>query len=869
MAGEATINMSKDGSLDWSLGVDSLKVPTVQSQLNPNGLERQSLSWLVNGTVRDGGISPRWGWQPMGSLGITGLFQGSACYQPVNGSTPYYIASIGGHIYQIFADDATNPVDLGLGVQDNYPPGTPSTISNTYTVVMEWSYLTPTDVQVGDTIADTNLNVNGLGAQFASFVIPEQNVPVYVTITEGQIPSSNVFAGNNIQIWLSTGAHGGSNVATNWNVIAVIPAGIIERTVIPLANIVNPPGNAYSYFCQAEQFMIIQAGDYTAQALSQADAANGYYIVQITPSQLTTPQFTPGGTIGANGVLNGSKEGATVYPMAINGFNCNFQTFTIPSIGTSVAVSCQVGEAPTQNGTLLAPGDTIEIWVGTQPTYSSIWTVNAINFYIPNQYPTLPLFWDGTTLWRSMGITTLQATPGQSGVNYIPPGGPMVYYMGRLWYAQDRTLSAGDIVGGPSGTLAYNFMDSLLQVTENPLATGGDGFTMPAQTGNITGLSFLPQLLQTFGQGPLIVYTPGGVYQGQIPVTRALWIAANASNQPLFTIVQNSAGSTNDRSIVPYNGDLFSQTYEPGIRSLINAIRYFDTWGNTPISSNEDRIWKFTNTTLLNYASGIIHDSRLLMTGLPQQTALGVTHQVLMPLDFTPLNVFQKELPPTWEGHYEGLNWFQLVQGSYSGKTRSFGFVLSEAGGGIELWELTTNQTSDNVVPNSPITAPETRITTIAEFPAFNHNLDMEFKEWIACEMWIDSLYGEVEFEMDYRIDSDLCWHPWAQWKLCSARNSAEFFNQPSLGNNGSYPLTPYRSGYRTAITLPTPQPKCQSTTGRPMNVGYCIQPRLRYKGWCRIRGLMLYANLKDKATGYQMVCKNVLLPGQVPLQAR
>ena len=53
-----------DGSVNWSAGVDSVKLPTIASSDNPNGLARNELSWLCNGTVRDGGISQRATWQP-------------------------------------------------------------------------------------------------------------------------------------------------------------------------------------------------------------------------------------------------------------------------------------------------------------------------------------------------------------------------------------------------------------------------------------------------------------------------------------------------------------------------------------------------------------------------------------------------------------------------------------------------------------------------------------------------------------------------------------------------------------------------------------------------------------------------------------
>src|SRR5271166_3961022 len=118
---------------------------------------------------------------------------------------------------------------------------------------------------------------------------------------------------------------------------------------------------------------------------------------------------------------------------------------------------------------------------------------------------TLPLFWDGTKLRRSKGITNNAVPPGTPGVNEIPAATAMIGYMGRIWYSQNRLASAGDIEGGNSGTAAYGFMDACLEVTENPLAVGGDGFSVPGTAGNIRALNYPIALDTSLGQGPLFI----------------------------------------------------------------------------------------------------------------------------------------------------------------------------------------------------------------------------------------------------------------------------------------------------------------------------------------------------------------------------
>lgn len=597
MAGPNSDVTTVDGSLDFSGGVDSRKVTTIQSQQNPNGLARNQLAWLNNATVRDGGITSRGGWQPVSTVfGPAGLYQGGYMYEPLSGD-PYLILSISGHILKID-------------------------------------------------------NVTGVATDLS--------------------------------------AHFG---------------------------LVNPSSQPQSYFCQGEQFLIIQAGDNV----------------------------------------------------------------------------------------------------------------------------TLPLFWDGNILRRSKGITNLAVAPGTPGVNEIPAATAMDYYMGRLWYAQGRNYSAGDIVGGPSGTLAYRQKDAILNVTENPLVVGGDGFTVPSNAGNIRALAHNGNLDSALGQGQLFIFTRKAVYSLQIPVTRTDWIGADNNNQPKQNVVQLVNGSVNDRSVVAVNGDLFYQSLEPGIRSLISAIRYFNQWGNIQISANEQRIMQFADRSLLHMASGITFDNRLLQTSLPKQVAQGVIHQALVPMDFVPVSSFGAGLTPVWEGMYEGLDFFQLFTGNFGGLERAFGIVLSRVDQTIQVWELTSLGRSDN---------GDNRISWIIEFPAYTWGQEFALKRLQSAELWIDRLYGTVLFQMEFRPDGATCWMPWHTWKACAARTSCEDVINPVC-----YPLTQYGEGYKATMTLPKPPDKCQSMVGRPSDIGYQFQVRLTIKGFCRVRGLLLHSSPVDRKLYAGLTC--------------
>lgn len=587
-----------DGTTDFSGGVDSIKVTTIADQGNPNGLARNELAWMNNGSVRDGGMEPRPAWKRIGKIQEPGgFYQGGFMYEP-DGANPYLVLSVGGHLIQVLPDTPGAAVDLS--------------------------------------------------AAFALF---------------------------------------------------------------------NPAAVEQGFMTQAEQFLVVQAGD-------------------------------------------------------------------------SV---------------------------------------------------TLPLFWDGTTLRRSIGITNTAAIPGTPGVNEIPAATTMDYYQGRLWYAQNRNYSAGDIVKGNSGTLAYAFRDSVLNVTENPLVVGGDGFTVPTNAGSIRALKHSANLDSTLGEGRLYIFTRKTIYSLVVPVTRTQWIAAGNNNQPQQTVVQLVNGSVNDRSVVAVNGDLFFQSLEPGIRSLMVSLRDFSQWANTQVANNEERILKFNDRSLLHFASGIEFDNRMLQTALPRRAARGVVHDAVIPLDFTPLSTFETTAPPVWSGMWQGIPILQMFTGDFGGLQRAFAVVLSAVDGSLELWEITVDEKFDT---------EDNRITMYAEFPAFNWGDPLLLKKLVGGELWIDRLYGQTVFQIDWRPDGDPCWIPWRRWELCSSRNSCEDVHNPIC-----YPITPHLESYRSTVTLPRPPDKCQSNGIRPAHIGYQFQVRLTIHGFCRLRGLFLHAEPMERALYSNPVC--------------
>ena len=428
----------------------------------------------------------------------------------------------------------------------------------------------------------------------------------------------------------------------------------------------------------------------------------------------------------------------------------------------------------------------------------------------------------------------------------LPAATAMDYYMGRIWLANGREYIAGDIVGSPatptSGSPQYDFRDSILHMTENQYISLGGTFIVPTNAGNIRALSHPANLDTALGEGQLLAMTRKNIYSVNVVPQRAAWAVLS---EPIQRVAQINFGTTGHRSVVQVNGDLFYQSVD-GVRSLTQAIRYFNQWGNVPSSSEEARAIDLNNRALLLYGSGVEFDQRLLQTCLPEQSDRGVIHKGLMPLDFNLLNSIGEKGNPVWEGILQGLNFLQVLQGDFGGLQRCFGIVESDIDKAIEVWELTSTEIFDTN------RSGEARITWSFETPSYTWGTEFKLKQLETIELWVDKVYGTVDFMVEFRPDQHPCWEYWHAWQICAPHNECELPNAPTPCN---YPQQPYKPQYKAMMTLPTPPTTCESGNGCPMNQAYGFQFRITIKGQCRVRGLVAHAILRDVEPFKNIVC--------------
>lgn len=401
-------------------------------------------------------------------------------------------------------------------------------------------------------------------------------------------------------------------------------------------------------------------------------------------------------------------------------------------------------------------------------------------------------------------------------IGELPPGRMGVYLMGRNWVClvDGKQFVASDQVGGSSGTVAENFRDAVLKISENSYLAGGGNFTVPGSVGDIRAMTFVAELDAALGQGPLMVFTTRNVFSCKSPVLRTEW--QDVTN-PILRVALISEGATGQNSTIQSNGDTIFRSLV-GIFSLILARRDFDTWGNVPISREVERVTDLDDEALLPFASAIVFDNRMLMTTRPTSSSLGVYHQGLVALNFDPLSTLRGKAPSIYDGVWAGLNALQLLTGEFSLVERAFAFTFNTTTTEIELWELEktkTTEINDNTF---------TPITWLFESPTLDWPGEKRdkprFKRMMDGEIYVDDLRGSVLFQAFYRPDEWPCWIPWLEWTECAGTGTG---TQPQ---------------FRPRMGLGQPDSKlCDLITNRPFRDAYRFQFKLVVTGHCRFLG--------------------------------
>lgn len=455
------------------------------------------------------------------------------------------------------------------------------------------------------------------------------------------------------------------------------------------------------------------------------------------------------------------------------------------------------------------------------PILPLAWMWQSEDFLIVQNGQANPLFFDGAGVRRSLG----------PGGEELPAGTVGTYVQGRNWvtYPNEQSFMASDLVyshgfGGP-----YNGRDAVLKTQENTFLSGGGAFAVPITAGPIKAMTSVAISDTSLGQGPLQVLTARSVFSVQVPFERTEWPDVQ---YPLMTVGLPNYGAVSQCATVTVNGDVWHRSPD-GIRSYQIGRRNLKTWVNTPLSTEMKRVLLMDSKNLLDYASAILFDNRLLVTTSPYRVDdIGIAHRGLMALDFDNISSITETSQPAYDGLWTGLPILQLVKATFNEVERCFAFAV-DGDGEICLYELLPDEMGRFDYDGTDYVSIESSFETRAM--TFRDGGKM-LKELQHADLFLDKLSGNdtVLIDAKFRPDQDPQWRDWHDFSLCApARNCApEPCEMPQ----------DVREQYRTFVRLPLPSDACNVTVGRPIRTGYEFQIRLAWTGYAQLNQLMVWA---------------------------
>ena len=471
--------------------------------------------------------------------------------------------------------------------------------------------------------------------------------------------------------------------------------------------------------------------------------------------------------------------------------------FIAPALGSSVETTIAVPYTGPLPANVVIGGDLYEITAaGAEPIPSPIVNLTNVN---------------GTSGATIPAGSELQTIPE------LPVSRMGAYGLGRNWVSlpDGRSFIGGDIVGGSSGTPALSNRDAVLHTTENDYLFGGGSFVVPGNVGDIRSMTFSATLDVSLGQGPLQVGTPTSFFSCQAPVDRTIW---QSITNPILTQSLIGKGPLGQYGTVLVNSDILFRARD-GLGSLILARREFDTWGNTPISREMQRVIDVDNQALLENSTAVQFDNRLLMGCLPFQGPLGVYHQGLIALNFDPVSSLRGKTSSIYDGLWTGIQAFQFVTGQFSGDERSFAFCYNSFSNRIELFELLQSGEGEFDNDGSPMTWS---FETSSLFLATRGKGPFDLAKLVDGEMYISDIEGIVQIQTWYRPDYSECWIPWHSFGICASSGPKQYRSRLGLGKPS--------------------ETDCDPATNRPFCIGNNFQVRVQVTGACKFMGLLLKA---------------------------
>jgi len=331
----------------------------------------------------------------------------------------------------------------------------------------------------------------------------------------------------------------------------------------------------------------------------------------------------------------------------------------------------------------------------------------------------------------------------RAGVNEIFTGKEMAYGMGRIVLVgkNERDIYFGDLYGSHEGEPG----GSVLQFTETTFLSEGGAASLPFTMGHCHGLAFIPEQDTSMGQGQLFAFADKGAASFFLDLDRTLWKTSQFQVMALVDI-----GGRGHRAFTAVNGDIWFRAND-GWRAYRQARAEAKGWFQLPLSTEVSNFVDVETPSLLDLASSIHFNNRLLTTVTPIWNQGRPYHNGILSLDFDVLSSFgQAAHKPSWDGHWSGLQVTQLVEGRFNGDYRAFAFGLDDEGNNA-LYEIDDTATEDT---SGPIT-----LTVVPK--SFTSNQYFNEDRLLDADTWFEGVRENTTIQSWFKPDDYPDWIPW------------------------------------------------------------------------------------------------------------
>lgn len=386
----------------------------------------------------------------------------------------------------------------------------------------------------------------------------------------------------------------------------------------------------------------------------------------------------------------------------------------------------------------------------------------------------------------------------------VPVGGVMSYGNGRLAVVVNgNNVRIGDI--------RTEDHQSELKFTETFNLLGGGDFAFPSR---VNALGVLPVIDSASGQGSLIVGCESSVHSLKTQITqRDLWSEVGFS-----TVLLPSRGISGGNALVAVNQDLFFRSSD-GLRSIRTSTADYDAPGLAPLSVEVRTRFDYDTPALLQDASVVYFDNRVLCTHSPFVYSNRALFSGIVALNFDGLSGRGSKSPAAFDGEWDGLIIAQLFTGLVDGVERCFVLGREASGAGTNgLWEI--QREVEVPVSENPTQVLETRML-FGTAPGTLKNLRR-------ADVQFSAVSSPLTVRVYFRPDK----YPfWVLWDTFTATPQAAAKDT----------ITRTRDQYRPRFSTRTPASTMDPQTNRPVSQATGFQVRVEFEGNARIDLLQVF----------------------------